>query len=382
MKKKRLLKYLTLTAFTISSLSVTTLNSLRSDTWQISQSQKVWAQTSEEIQAKQVCDRGSAVVTIKNGKGHGSGFVVSSDGLIITNAHVVADGPEVVTVVFEDGKQLAADVIGFANGGVDLAALQIYNQKNLPALALAKLDYAKRGYNVFAIGTPLDPERYPNTCTQGYISRIHKDGMIQHNADTNQGNSGEPLLNSQGQVIGVNTLVATTPVLGIEGNKTTYSIPGGNGINLTLPIEKVNSLITDIRNNRTSKESTVTKREKPSITNISLDGRIINGSLVESDLILEGKGNFVDLYSFQGQAGQQVTIDMKSQKINPVLTLYQLSPEGEPLQEIAKNDDKGPGNFNSEIIITLPNDGLYNIAAQAFERGETGDYSLRAIAKP
>lgn len=375
MKKKRLLQYAALTAFTLCSLSVTGLGSLWSD------GKQVWAQTSEEIQASQVCNRGNAaVVTIKNGKGHGSGFVVRRDGLIITNAHVVDGGPRVVTVVFENGKQFPADVIGFARGGVDLAALKIHNQKNLPTLALAKTNYAKRGYRVFAIGTPLNPI-FNNTCTQGNISRIHKDGMIQHNADTNKGNSGGPLLNSQGEVIGVSTLVAATPVFDPTGKTRIGSIAGGNGINLALPITKVNSFIADVDNNRSSKVSTLPKKETPSISSISLNGQIINGSLTTSDRIYKTNGRFIDLYRFQGQVGQQIIIEMKSQKINPVLTLYQLTPEGK-LKEIAANDDRGAGDFNAEIITTLPNNGFYLITAQAFERGETGNYRLRVTANP
>ena len=374
MKKKRFLQYAAFTGLTLS-LSPINLKPL------LSYGRQVLAQTVEETTANQVCDRdNAAVVTIKNGKGHGSGFVVSPDGLIITNAHVVADGPRVVPVFFENGKQFPADAMGFAKGGVDLAALKIQNQRNLPTLALAKPDYAKKGYRVFAIGTPLDPI-FNNTCTQGYISRIYKDGMIQHNADTNPGNSGGPLLNTQGQVIGVNTLAARTKVVIPKHPDLKAYIPGGNGINLALPIAKVNSFLTDLGNNNISASSTVPAKKEASISNISLNGQIVNGSLVEGDFIIEKKGNFVDLYSFQGEAAQQVTIEMNSQKINPFLTLYQLTPVGKR-QIIATNDDRGLGDFNAEIITILPRNGVYIISAEAVERGETGNYSLRVSANP
>jgi serine protease Do len=119
-------------------------------------SDRVLAQTAEEREANRVCEKASlAVVTIKNGNGHGSGFLVSQDGLIITNAHVVDGSPSVVTVVFKDGKQVPADVIGFAMGGADLAALKIQNRKNLPVLSLARSGSAKVGYRAFAIGTAM-----------------------------------------------------------------------------------------------------------------------------------------------------------------------------------------------------------------------------------
>ena len=109
--------------------------------------------------ANQVCTKGgAAVVTVKDGNGHGSGFLVSQDGLIITNAHVVDGSPSVVTVVFKNGKQVPADLIGFARGGADLAALKIQNRKNLPYLNLARPGTAKVGYPVFAIGSPLDAD--------------------------------------------------------------------------------------------------------------------------------------------------------------------------------------------------------------------------------
>jgi serine protease Do len=95
-------------------------------------------------------------------------------------------------------------------------------------------------------------------------------------------------------------------------------------------------------------------------------------------------GNFFDIYQFQGRKGQQVVIEMTSQKINPVLILYQVVEfaEGEQLTPIAENDDKGPGDFNAQIAITLPADGVYKIIANSLDMGEVGDYSLRVTAQP
>ncbi|MCC5611969.1 S1C family serine protease [Nostoc sp. CHAB 5834] len=346
------------------------------------QTNRVLAQTSEEKEANVVCQKGSnAVVTVKDGNGHGSGFLVSQDGLIITNAHVVDGSPSVVTVVFNDGKQVSADVIGFAMGGIDLAALKIQNRKNLPTLSLGSAGSAKVGYRVFAIGTPLDPDNR-DTCTQGNISRIRKNGEIQHTANTNQGNSGGPLLNAQGEVIGVNSLVAKSPVFDGAGNIVAYTL-SGTGINFALPVEKVKSFLADVRNKRVSDESTLPRKKEPTVATISLNGQVINGSLAKGDRIAEN-GAFINLYQFQGRAGQQLVIDMTSQKINSVLILYQVSesPEGQKIKEIAENDDRGSGDFNAQIGATLPEDGVYLIFATSHERGETGDYSLKVTAKP
>lgn len=134
----------------------------------------VLAQTSQEQIARQVYQKSSAaVVTVKTGQGHGSGFILSKDGLIITNAHVIKpppttqeelesynpkDFPSVVTVIFPDGKKVSADVLGFGKNGLDLAILKIHNQKNLHTLTLAGAGSAKVGDRVFALGTPLDAD--------------------------------------------------------------------------------------------------------------------------------------------------------------------------------------------------------------------------------
>jgi serine protease Do len=272
-------------------------------------------------------------------------------------------------VVFRDGRQVPADVIGFARGGVDLAALKIQNRKNLPHLSLAA-STAKVGYPVFAIGSPLDADNR-DTCTQGNISRIRPDGTIQHTASLNPGNSGGPLLNSQGGVIGVNTSVALAPI--IVSGIPVGGVPAGTGINFSQPGAKVKSFLADIKQQKVSPISTIPTSKEPSIETISLNGQVINGSL-------NGSPNG---YIFSGKAGQTVVIEMDSQKINPFLTLSQVieSDAGKEIEKIAENDDKGAGNFNARIVATLPADGIYLIIANSSERGETGNYSLRAISK-
>ena len=359
--KPTMLRYRTLALFSMFSLlGITSHNS-------------VLALTSDE-EANQVCTQGSAaVITVKDGSGHGSGFLVSQDGLIVTNAHVVEGSPSVVTVVFPDGKQVPADVIGFARGGVDLAALKIQNRTNLPYLNLSASGTAKVGYRVFAIGTPLG-DVYRDTCTQGNISRIHPDGEIQHTATLNKGNSGGPLLNTKGEVIGVNTWVGKAPVFDGDGNWTGSTTSSGTGINLSQPVGKVESFLADIQQQRVSPVSTLTEPEKTSIKTISLDGRVVNGTL---------KGE-PDVYRFSGKAGQKVLIQMNSQNINPLLVLYRFikSDDGGKPEKIADNDDKGPNDFNSEIATTLPADGDYAIVATSADRGESGNYTLRAVVRP
>ena len=344
----------------------------------------VFAQTQEEQIANRVCENAiNSVVTITDGNGHGSGFIIDKEGIIITNAHVVETSPNVVTVIFSDGSQTSADLIGFANGGVDLAILQVYNQPNLIPISLAPPGTAKVGHNVFAIGSPLDPENQ-NTCTSGNITKIDaQNGVITHQATVNPGNSGGPLVNSQGQVIGVNTRVATTCAYDAS-NSCVARVPAGTGINFAEPVLLVYDLLTAKQNDNLSAQSTLARDSEVSpVLEIALNGETITETLKEGDRQSE-KGSYTDLYVFEAKGGQPITIEMNSSEINSVLALHKMSvsetPEGKTVEigdMIAENDDQGAGNVNAKISETLPEDGLYVIFAHSYDRGETGNYSLR-----
>lgn len=325
------------------------------------------AQTAEEQIARNVYQKTTqAVVTVKDGKGHGSGFVVSRDGLIITNAHVVEGSPSVVTVEFADGKKLPADVIGFAKGGLDLAVLKIHKQKNLRTLVLASNGSAQVGDRVFALGSPLDPQ-FKDTFTQGNITRIKKsDREIQHDAPVFGGNSGGPLLNTKGQVIGVNTRIIT-------GSR----FKTNTGMNFSIPVSKLRSFITAARKGYLSQVSTLKRPQRREFIPISLNGQIINDKLTREN-------RFFNLYVFQGKAGQKVVIDMTSKNMNSALGLYQVieTSERKDFKRIAQNDDRGAGDFNSRITMTLPADGVYVIEAKSSTGRQAGDYSLRAVVEP
>ncbi|MEH2389008.1 MAG: S1C family serine protease [Nostoc sp.] len=382
-------KFGTLTICTIFALiGAVSFEQLLSDNRQHGQrSDRVLAQTSEEQIARQVYQKASpATVTVQTSQGHGSGFVIRQDGLIITNTHVIKSPPEnqeerenynnldfpnVVTVVFPDGKKVSADVVGFGKGGLDLAVLKIHNQKNLRTLPLAAAGSAKVGDRVFTLGTPLDAN-FKDTFTQGHITRIdQKNGEIQHDAVIQGGNSGGPLLNTQGQVIGVNTAGFVSP-----GKLN-------SGMNFAIPVSQVQSFVSAAKKGKISDKPTIKVEKAPTVVTISLNGQVINGSLGEGDPIAEN-GAFFNSYQFQGRANQQIVINMTSKKINSVLSLYQVSEssESQKPKPIAENNDIGPGDFNAQIKTNLPADGLYVIIASSDERGETGNYSLRATATP
>lgn len=152
-----------------------------------------------------------AVVTIKARGDSGSGTIVGSQGLIITNEHVVrqARGGQ-VNVITANGRNYSGQVIA-TDPNHDLALVKLNTQGNFPTIPLADGDGIQVGQHVYAIGNPFG---FSGTLTTGILSRIAPNGDLQTDAAINPGNSGGPLLNSQGELIGV--------------NKGIYS-PGGRG---------------------------------------------------------------------------------------------------------------------------------------------------------
>ena len=140
----------------------------------------------------------------------GSGVIISADGYIVTNNHVVDGADELTVTLNENSKEYSARIIG-ADATTDLALIKI-DAKNLPAIAIANSDDAKVGEWVLAIGNPLGLN---NTVTAGIVSAKARSmgqgvsSMIQTDAAINQGNSGGALVNTRGELIGINAMLAS-----------------------------------------------------------------------------------------------------------------------------------------------------------------------------
>ena len=150
----------------------------------------------------------ASVVQIDTGEGSGSGFIISRDGKVVTNAHVVYNR-RVVNVIMTDGRQYEGLVLG-RNASTDLAMVQIRDEEGeYEALPLGSSEDARIGDEVVALGFPLAEEGATSiTVTRGIISsrRILSGVEVMHtDAALNPGNSGGPLINRRGEVIGVNT---------------------------------------------------------------------------------------------------------------------------------------------------------------------------------
>jgi serine protease Do len=156
--------------------------------------------------------------------GVGSGFILSADGMIMTNAHVV-DGAEEVLVTLTDKREFKAKIIG-ADKRSDVAVVKI-DAANLPAVKLGDVNRLRVGEWVVAIGSPFGLE---NTVTAGIVSAKQRDTgdylpFIQTDVAINPGNSGGPLINMRGEVVGINSQI--------------YSRSGGSmGISFAIPIDE------------------------------------------------------------------------------------------------------------------------------------------------
>jgi serine protease Do len=167
----------------------------------------------------------------------GTGFVISPDGYIVTNDHVVRD-VEKIEVHFEDGAKVEAEIVG-RDSKTDIALIKIETDRSLPSLSLGDSDDVRPGDWVVAIGNPFGLE---HTVTAGIVSAKHRvintdpdprrfDDFIQTDAAINPGNSGGPLINLRGEVIGINTAIN----------------PRANTIGFAVPINQAKQILPQLR---------------------------------------------------------------------------------------------------------------------------------------
>jgi putative serine protease PepD len=182
----------------------------------------------------------------KTQEGSGSGFVFRSDGYILTNNHVVdlIKNSGNLSVILTDGTRLKGEVVG-TNPAYDLAVVRV-NKTNLPAATLGNSDVLRVGDPAIAIGAPLG---LAGTVTSGIISALNRPvttgetatasfiDAIQTDAAINPGNSGGPLLNASGQVIGINSAIATM----VNGSEA-----GSIGLGFAIPVNSAKRIAEEI----------------------------------------------------------------------------------------------------------------------------------------
>ncbi len=314
-------------------------------------SNPVSAQSDEDTNIRVYKLASPAVVSIQSRTGNGSGSIIDPKGLVLTNAHVVR-GSTTVNVILSDKRQFRGTVIA-STRNPDLAVIKLEGvTDNLPTIQIASSGAIQVGQRAFAIGNPFG--RFAGTLTTGIISRIDSDRkLLQTDAALNPGNSGGPLLNSRGELVGVNTAIFTAS-------------SANSGIGLAIEVDTVKKFIAAVR------QGVIANNATPAIATPSvftLDGKAITASLSAADNTLPD-GSYFKAYQFQGQAGQSVVIEMRGNGIDPYLVLFDANG-----RKIAEDDD-GAGGKNARIRTTLPSTGRYTLYANSYEVGQAGSFTL------
>ena len=227
----------------------------------------------------------------------GSGFIISEDGYILTNDHVVS-GADEIKVQLSDGRTFSATIKGL-DPKIDLALLKIDAGANLPVVALGSSDSLQVGEWVMAIGNPFGLEQ---TVTAGIVSAKGRvigagpyDDFIQTDASINPGNSGGPLFNAQGEVVGINTAI----------------VAGGQGIGFAIPIDLAKGIIPQLKEKghvtrgwlgvsvqAVSEELAASfgleKAQGALVTSVTPDSPAAKAGIARGDIILTFDGHRVD----------------------------------------------------------------------------------------
>ena len=247
----------------------------------------------------------------------GSGFAIDPDGKILTNNHVIS-GSNKIEVVLADQSAYTAELLD-RDPGNDLALIQIKPKKKIPYLRLGDSEKIQVGQKVLAIGNPF---RLSGTLTVGVVSAIGReingdngrvlDGLIQTDAAINHGNSGGPLLDSQGSVIGINTAIIG------EGNL---------GIGFAMPINKAKVMLDDFSAGR--------KYRKP---RLGVEVVFVAGDLAEA-LELPSRGGLLVQGVSRGSAAAEAGLRGARQSV--VVGNYELGVGGDLIMAIdGKTVDK------------------------------------------
>ena len=237
--------------------------------------------------------RGLQVPRSRIEKGQGSGVIFSKEGLVLTNAHVIEKTDQLI-VGLSDGRRVLGNVVG-EDSLTDLAVIKLKAKGPWPTAQLGNSDNLKVGDWAIAVGNPFGLE---NTVTLGIISNLNRDvaqlgisdkriDLIQTDAAINPGNSGGPLLNSVGEVIGINTLVRSGP---------------GAGLGFAIPINRARKIAKDLISSGRAKHPMIgvtlstNIKQKSSFLSQTEDGAIIKylmpngpaekGGLKVNDLII------------------------------------------------------------------------------------------------
>ena len=289
--------------------------------------------------------------------GAGSGFVINPDGQILTNHHVVADAQQ-LTVKFSDQKEYKAKILG-KDPRSDLALIKIDAGRKLTALRLGDSDSLLVGQKVLAIGNPFG---YEGTLTTGIVSSLNRtiqteesrtplEGMIQTDAAINPGNSGGPLLDSHGNVIGINTAI-----LGQGGNV---------GIGFAMPINRAKAMLEEFQ-----------KHGQVSPPALGITVVYIAGDLAD-ELRLPSQGGLLIQTVEDGSAAQQAGLHGPSRRVR--VGMYLLGIGGDFITAV--EGQKVEGSETLQRIMDRKHGGD-TLDLTVYRDGKTENVRVKLAAAP
>ncbi|WBF65289.1 MAG: Do family serine endopeptidase [Candidatus Kinetoplastibacterium crithidii] len=293
----------------------------------------------------------------KTPKGLGSGFFISNDGYILTNNHVTSDASEIL-VTLADGREFIANLVG-ADDRTDIALLKI-DVKNVNPIPIGDVTTVKKGQWVLAIGSPFGLD---STVTAGIVSAIGRDTgdylpFIQTDVAVNPGNSGGPLLNLKGEVIGINSQIVSRS-------------GGFMGISLSIPIDEAMRVVHHLRvsgkvirgrigvqiseiSRQVADGLGLPKAHGALVTNVEISGPADKAGIQAGDVVLrfdnEEIKKWSDLPRIVGQTKpgkiSEIEILRRGKKINVKVKIGEISNEAVPLHLKYASSNK----FGLEVV--------------------------------
>lgn len=284
------------------------------------------------------------ITSVENCSSQGSGIILTTDGYVVTNAHVIGNSKTtyLVQIVMADGTEYTAGIVGY-DSRTDIAILKIDNAKNLKPASFGDSEKIELGEDIIAVGNPggLD---YQNSITKGIVSAVNRTlsstslvKYIQTDAAINPGNSGGPIVNLYGQVIGI----ATSKIVSQTYEGMGFAIPSTTVKEIVDDIIKQGYVSGRVKIGITGQNVTATTANQNNVPQGILVQQITSGGpcdgteLKTNDIITEADGktvkSFADMYEILGEhkAGDKIKIKY-----------YRMSDGSEGTFEITLQEDK------------------------------------------